>query len=713
MDKVSISLLIGGAVSASLLQSTDKASSALKNLNGNLQKLERAAKSADDFGKLKASLDQTRQKLKEAGAETARLAVAMRTVKEPSDGLKKAFEAAKRQSEGLKREYREQVSSLSALRSQLRAAGVDTANYAKAQAGLVGSLARVREAQERLTAAQAARTANRQAINSLYAQGLEAGALALAMSRALRPAIEFESQMANVAKVVEFQSTAAMREFEGTIKSLSREIPLTAAQLAEIAAAGGRLGISADQLPDFVQIVARMATAFDLLPSEAGEAVAKLSNIFNIPINDIERLGDAINQLANNTAAREADIVNVLTRIGGTSQQFELTVNQTAALADAFLALGRPPQVAATAINALLNKLQAGEAQGKKFQDALAGLGTSSEALAAQIRRDPQQALLDFLQTLSKLDNQTRAVALTNLFGQEYSDDISILVGGLDEYRKALGLVADETQFAGGVQREFGKQSATSANQLKLLLNSLNEVANNFGTALLPTVVEVAGALRVISSIAAEVVAAMPALSTAVGLVAAGFIGWRVASIALRLSLALLRQPLLAISEFLAAINAASVASSTAMRTAATAAAAQAAGVTSLRTSLVGLVVQLKAAAGGIALISAQGAAFAPLIAAVGALAFGWYKVYEAAKDADAAQKRIIDNAEAYRRDLQQTIDLNARYADVQVKTAEQIQALSATERREYEAQIDGAEQYWRARNLLEQEKELLTSLPF
>ena len=127
MDKVSISLLIGGAVSASLLQSTDKASSALKNLNGNLQKLERAAKSADDFGKLKASLDQTRQKLKEAGAETARLAVAMRTVKEPSDGLKKAFEAAKRQSEGLKREYREQVSSLSALRSQLRAAGVDTA----------------------------------------------------------------------------------------------------------------------------------------------------------------------------------------------------------------------------------------------------------------------------------------------------------------------------------------------------------------------------------------------------------------------------------------------------------------------------------------------------------------------------------------------------------------------------------------------------------
>src|SRR5690606_38824613 len=99
------------------------------------------------------------------------------------------------------------------------------------------------------------------------------------------------------------------------------------------AAAGGQLGVPIDKLDQFVELAAKMSVAFDLSVEQAGDAVAKLSNIFNIPIENVEALGDAINTLGNTTAAREADILDVLTRIGGTASQFKLTADQAAALA--------------------------------------------------------------------------------------------------------------------------------------------------------------------------------------------------------------------------------------------------------------------------------------------------------------------------------------------------------------------------------------------
>lgn len=686
-DRLSIQLLIGGGVSQSLLKSTNQAEKALNGLQNNLRALNQAGKSAKSLADLEKKLDQTRQKLKASSAETAKLAVAMRKVNEPSKELVRSFEKAQKRTQRLKTAFRDQVSSISALRKELRGAGVDTKNLALAQNQLTANLKVVRVAQDRLAAAQSARQANRQAINSLAAQGVEAAALGAGLFAALSPAVKFESAMANVAKVVEFDSTDAVREFGKELQSLSRQIPLTAAELAEIAAAGGRLGLSANDLPDFVAVVSRMATAFDLLPEQAGEAIAKLSNIFDIPIKDIEKLGDAINELANNTAARESDIVDVLTRVGGTSRQFGLVAEETAALADAFLALGRPPQIAATAINALLVRLQTAEAQGAKFQTALSGLGISANELASSIQANPQRALLSFLDSLRDLDNQTRAVTLTNLFGQEFSDDISILVGGLDEYRKALGLISDEQSFVGGVQAEFQKRLQSTEVQLKLLRNTLNEVGVNFGAALLPAINGVAAALKFMAGALADVLAASPEITGAVGVLVGGFISLRVAAVATRLVFALFKQPGLALAEILAGIGARTAAAQTGMSALAAASTVASAGVGTLKASMAGLRAVL--IGGGV-------------VGAVSALATGLYLLYDASQQAEDATNRVRENAEKYRDGLRDTEQRLREYAGTHIKSSEQLSRLSKEELASYEERLDKAEQYWRSRALLE-----------
>ena len=148
---------------------------------------------------------------------------------------------------------------------------------------------------------------------------------------------------------------------------MTKTIPLAKEELAQIAAAGGQLGIDANQLPDFVETAAKLATAYDMIPEDAADAMAKLSNIYQIPIDEIATLGDAINHLSDNTAAKSREIVEATKRIGGNAMQFGLTSIQAAALADSMIALGKSPEKASTAINAMLTKLQTATEQGGKF----------------------------------------------------------------------------------------------------------------------------------------------------------------------------------------------------------------------------------------------------------------------------------------------------------------------------------------------------------
>jgi len=303
-------------------------------------------------------------------------------------------------------------------------------------------------------------------------------------------AIAFESVMADVNKVVEFSSPTGLEDFGQDILNMSKTIPIAAEGLAQIAASGGQLGLSSAQLPDFVDVAAKMSIAFDMLPEQAGESMAKLSNVYDIPMNKMSQLGDAINHLSDNSAAKASDIVNVLGRIGGVSTQFGLTATQASALSGTFLAMGSAPEVAATSINSLLMKLQTADAQGAKFQRTLLGMGINSKALAADIKSSPQQALSGFLGKLKGLDAQARATALTSIVGTGFADDISLLVGGLDKYNKALGLVSNEHNFLGSMEKEFQARSNTTANKIQLMSNRWDRLMINFGSLLLPRVID-------------------------------------------------------------------------------------------------------------------------------------------------------------------------------------------------------------------------------
>lgn len=226
-------------------------------------------------------------------------------------------------------------------------------------------------------------------------------------------------------------------------------------------------------------------------------------------------------------------MVPALNRIGGTARQFGLTAVQASALAGAFISLGKAPEKAGTAINAMLSKLQTAGKQGKKFQDALHQMGMSAKQLEKDIGQDAQGALIKFLGALEKMDKQTRSGILFDLFGMEYQDDVALLVGSLNEYKKAVNMINDETKFAGSMQREFANRANTTANNLQLLKNGLAEVGMNLGSVLLPPLNALVNVLRTATTQMAGFAEAHPILTKLIMGVTAALIGGKIAAIAL------------------------------------------------------------------------------------------------------------------------------------------------------------------------------------
>lgn len=398
----------------------------------------------------------------------------------------------------LRREYR----SLGQAVKQAEASGsADLQRLRRNHAALWESTRRLRHLSMRQSAIQTRLELERGSREKMRSEVMGVIASVGTVIMPIKVAMDFESSMAEVRKVVDFDTPQQFKQMGDDLLQMTHRIPMTGRELAQIAASGGRLGIARKDIAGFTETVSKMSVAFDMAAEEAGDSMAKLANVYEIPIAQIGRLGDAINHLSNSSPAKAENIINSLERVGGVAKQFGLTELQTASLANAFISLGRRPEVAATAINGMLTKLATADRQGKKFQTALKAIGTSAQELKANIAKNGEQALVDFLKQLNKLPKADQMGTLVDLFGLEYADDVAVLAGSVETYEKSIRALKEtgsngKPLFAGSMDKEFAARSATTANNVQLLKNQLMHLAISIGSVMLPAVNSLVAGLK-------------------------------------------------------------------------------------------------------------------------------------------------------------------------------------------------------------------------
>ncbi len=324
--------------------------------------------------------------------------------------------------------------------------------------------------------------------SSLISLGTAATTSMLAIAQ---PAIKFESAMADVKKVVNFDSPAQFKEMEQDILRLTRTIPMASEEIAAIVAAGGQAGIARENLLGYAEDAAKMGVAFDMAAGDAGTAMATMANVLGKPISEMAKFGDAINHLSDNANAKAADIVNVIARAGSDTRMLGLTENQAAALGSTFLSMGKAPEVAAQAIKGMSSAFA--ELKAGKHAKELQMLGLTPKSFAKAMNKDAQGAISDFIARVKKLPKDKQYPLLAKMFGKQYADDIMLLAQNTAEYNRQLGLLEERDEngnlkYMGSMQREFENRSATTENNLQLLKNSFNEIGIAIGAKLLPPI---------------------------------------------------------------------------------------------------------------------------------------------------------------------------------------------------------------------------------
>jgi TP901 family phage tail tape measure protein len=321
-----------------------------------------------------------------------------------------------------------------------------------------------------------------------------AGAAAAATAVSIKNAIAYESSMADVAKVVDGlrdssgNLTSQYYEMKDSLLELSTQIPMTAEELTQIAAAAGQSGIARDEIISFAESAAKMGIAFDTTADQAGEWMAKWRTSFQMSQKDVVALSDQINYLSNNSAANAVQISSIVTEVGPLGQVAGLTAAQIAALGDTMVGVGIGEDVAATGIKKMATTMTAGSSATKKQQAVLSELGISATDLAQRMQTDAQGAILDFLSAVQKLPAAEQAAALKNFFGQESVGAIAPLLTNLPELQKHFDMVADAAQYAGSMEDEYASRSATTGNSIELAKNALYRLSVVYGEMFAPYV---------------------------------------------------------------------------------------------------------------------------------------------------------------------------------------------------------------------------------
>ena len=467
--------------------------------------------SEQETAALKARVDQAKESLdrmkgtltpatfKAAKAELKSMTAAYKESEERTKALGREFDAAKKDATSLKNTLSSQQTALQGVRTSLAEAGISTKNFAESQRAAQEALQKTIDKEKAAIAHRekmAGLREKRQGASDKFsaAKGnfieatLMAGAIAAPLIEATHEAIQFESVMADVKKVVDFDTPEQFKEMSGDILKLSTELPMAAEGIAKIVAAGGQSGIAREDLLAFAESATKMGIAFDITADQAGDMMAKWRTAFKMNQEEVVALADKVNYLGNSTAASAPLISEVVTRIGPLGEVGGVASGEIAALGASIVGTGTSSEIAATGIKNLILGMSAGAGATKSQAAAFASLGMTAEDVASRMQVDAKGAIIDVMKAIQALDADKQAATLQDLFGKESIGAIAPLLGNLENLQENFDKVADATKYAGSMEQEYAARSQTTENQIKLAQGSLNALAINIGSALLPAI---------------------------------------------------------------------------------------------------------------------------------------------------------------------------------------------------------------------------------
>jgi TP901 family phage tail tape measure protein len=314
------------------------------------------------------------------------------------------------------------------------------------------------------------------------------GAIVAAIGATVKVAADYERAFADVVRTTSDGAGAAsteMQKLRDDLVNLSQDIPVSFADLAEIATLAGQLNIATESVGKFTSAVAKFSATTDVTIDSAATAFGRLDQLVDGVNGQFEKLGSAILKVGVNAVATESDIIAISSQIASVANIAGFSAAELVGFSSALASVGTRPELARGTFTRLFTEIQEAVAGGgDKLEDfaRIANQSTSEFASAWGAGSGPEQviAILEGLNAAgTDADGVLRQLGITSV---RDVPTLLKLAQGVEQVKDQINLAKIGFEEGTELQEQYSVITETLTERIAVLKNNLSAVVAAFGS---------------------------------------------------------------------------------------------------------------------------------------------------------------------------------------------------------------------------------------
>ena len=305
-----------------------------------------------------------------------------------------------------------------------------------------------------------------------------------AIGATVKLAADYERSFADVRRTTGLAGAEA-DELRQSLVNLSQDIPVSFADLADIATLAGQLNIANENVAEFTETVAQFSATTDVTIESAATSFGRLDQLVDGVNGQFVKLGSSILAVGVNAVATESDIIAISTQIASVANIAGFSASELIGFSSALASVGTRPELARGTFTRLFTEIQQAVAESGEQLDLFARTaGQSSEEFAsawgAGAGADQVVAVLRGLEAAGNdADGVLRQLGITSV---RDVPTLLKLAQSVEEVERQIAIANLGFDEGTELQDQYGLITETLSEKLEVLKNNFAAIVAAFGT---------------------------------------------------------------------------------------------------------------------------------------------------------------------------------------------------------------------------------------
>lgn len=303
---------------------------------------------------------------------------------------------------------------------------------------------------------------------------------------AVRGALDFEVAFAKVEKTVD-GTRAELGKLESDLIEVTKRLPASFAEVAEVASLGGQLGLSTSSLAGFSEAMLRLADSTNISAEEGAQLLAQYENITNFGEENFSRIASVLVKLGNTSATTEKDILAMAQRLASVASEAGLSATQILALSATMASVGIEAEAGASSMQKFISSLALATQTGENLEEIASVAGLTGESFKKLFQEDALSAITAVIEGLSKSDEKIKVMQESlGVTEVRLTQALSSLSGASDLLKKSIETASSEWKTGTALINESNKLYDTTAQKIERMKSNFGLLASNLGKLVTP-----------------------------------------------------------------------------------------------------------------------------------------------------------------------------------------------------------------------------------